>query len=74
MQRFQGRALEEIDAIFKVKFNPFHPTVIPYTSAELRVGQLEGEKIREKEAVSAVKGAADNDSHVDRVEIEDASV
>ncbi|TPX13777.1 uncharacterized protein E0L32_005721 [Thyridium curvatum] len=41
----KGRALEEIDAIFEVSFNPFRPSKIPWTDAERRVGQLEGEKM-----------------------------
>lgn len=40
----QGRALEEVDAIFEVGFNPFRPERVPLTDAERRVGQLEGEK------------------------------
>ena len=44
---FQGRALEEIDAIFKFPFNPFRSVQVQYTDAERRVGQLEGEKGRE---------------------------
>ncbi|KAJ9635683.1 uncharacterized protein PV06_08844 [Exophiala oligosperma] len=49
----KGRALEEIDAIFAVPFNPFRKTEIHYTYAERRVGQLEGEKTIEKTAPSA---------------------
>ncbi|KAH8891220.1 putative sugar transporter [Thozetella sp. PMI_491] len=38
----KGRALEEIDAIFTVPFNPFRPIEVPFTDAERRVGKLEG--------------------------------
>ncbi|KAJ5818353.1 hypothetical protein N7474_003944 [Penicillium riverlandense] len=41
----KDRALEEIDAIFEVRFNPFNPVDSPYTGAELNVRDLEGEKI-----------------------------
>jgi MFS transporter, SP family, sugar:H+ symporter len=41
----QGRALEEIDAIFEVPFNPFRPTAVNFRDAERRVGELEGEKM-----------------------------
>ncbi|CAK7199019.1 hypothetical protein SEUCBS139899_001687 [Sporothrix eucalyptigena] len=40
----KDRVLEEIDAIFTVPFNPFKPSRVPYTDAELRIGRLEGEK------------------------------
>ncbi|KAK5163897.1 uncharacterized protein LTR77_010291 [Saxophila tyrrhenica] len=43
----KGRALEEIDAIFKVKFNPFRSSEVQYAEAEYRVGVLEGEKEKE---------------------------
>lgn len=48
----QGRALEEIDAIFEVAYNPFRSTDIHYADAERRVGQLE----REKELVISISG------------------
>ncbi|KAH8880772.1 putative sugar transporter [Thozetella sp. PMI_491] len=41
----KGRALEEIDAIFAVPFNPFRPRPVDFRDAEHRVGQLEGEKM-----------------------------
>ena len=54
----QGRALEEIDAIFEVRFNPFRPNNVPYTDAELRVGQAEGERCqigRDEKSMEATK-------------------
>ncbi|EXJ69785.1 uncharacterized protein A1O5_06856 [Cladophialophora psammophila CBS 110553] len=56
----KGRALEEIDAIFAVPFNPFRPAEIHYTDAERRVGQLEGEKAA---AVTSVSENIDNFTH-----------
>ncbi|OQU98507.1 hypothetical protein CLAIMM_04282 [Cladophialophora immunda] len=55
----KGRALEEIDAIFAVPFNPFRPAEVHYTDAERRVGQLEGEKV----AVTSVSENIDNFTH-----------
>jgi MFS transporter, SP family, sugar:H+ symporter len=55
----QGRALEEIDAIFQVPFNPFRPHKIPFTDAERRVGQLEGEK----QAATEISEEGDNYTH-----------
>ncbi|KIX07460.1 uncharacterized protein Z518_02113 [Rhinocladiella mackenziei CBS 650.93] len=40
----KGRALEEIDAVFAVAYNPFRAVDVRYSDAELRVGELEGEK------------------------------
>ncbi|KAL1856418.1 hypothetical protein VTK73DRAFT_8293 [Phialemonium thermophilum] len=40
----KGRALEEIDAIFEVPFNPFRKTAVPFTDAERRIGAYEGEQ------------------------------
>ncbi|KAI1459666.1 putative sugar transporter [Annulohypoxylon moriforme] len=37
----KGRALEEINAIFEVPYNPFRPANIPYINAERRISQLE---------------------------------
>lgn len=39
----KGRALEEMDAIFSVPFNPFRPNVVPLTEEQRRIGRLEGE-------------------------------
>ncbi|CAK7213515.1 hypothetical protein SBRCBS47491_001826 [Sporothrix bragantina] len=39
----KGRALEEIDAIFSVSFNPFKPNNVPLTEEQRRIGRLEGE-------------------------------
>ncbi|KAF9879040.1 hypothetical protein CkaCkLH20_03273 [Colletotrichum karsti] len=41
----QGRALEEIDNVFSVAFNPFRSSSGAYEGAARRVGQLEGDKI-----------------------------
>ena len=41
---FQGRALEEIDAIFEHPFNPFRPSKIDSVQARSRIGQIEREK------------------------------
>lgn len=55
----QGRALEEIDAIFEVRFNPFRPHHVPYSDAELRVGQAaagKGDSIqRDEKSIEATK-------------------
>jgi hypothetical protein len=40
----KGRALEEIDAVFSVPFNPFKPTQVPVSEAERRVARLETDK------------------------------
>ncbi|CAL5867679.1 uncharacterized protein PFLUO_LOCUS1898 [Penicillium psychrofluorescens] len=40
----KDRALEEIDAIFEVRFNPFNPVATPYTGVGLNDGRLEGGK------------------------------
>ncbi|KAH8810673.1 putative sugar transporter [Xylogone sp. PMI_703] len=52
----KGRALEEIDAIFAVAYNPFRPAKIHFTDAERHVGQLEGEK-------DTARSISDNNDH-----------
>ncbi|KAL1887659.1 hypothetical protein Sste5346_010054 [Sporothrix stenoceras] len=39
----KGRALEEIDAIFSVPFNPCKPNVVPLTEQQHRIARLEGD-------------------------------
>lgn len=40
----QGRALEEIDALFASAFNPFRPQNIQPSDTERRIGELDGGK------------------------------
>ncbi|EYB25419.1 hypothetical protein FG05_35360 [Fusarium graminearum] len=60
---YNGRALEEIDALFATSFNPFRSQNIQLSDAERRIGELEGGKDFE-DTVSAHDKDRHDDEHV----------
>lgn len=65
----KGKALEEIDAIFEVPFNPFRQDRIYQNAAQTRVGIAEGEYPR----LDASMGHDDKDGEIEAIEDDRAS-